>query len=73
MIEINVDCLNPGCKINFKVDDVEIEIEETLTAMTEEVIRVMNSRELPYKQFENRVGGLTLETSDGSSKEEIEF
>ncbi len=74
MIEIKIECLNPGCKINYKVDEVTTEIEETLTIMTDEVIRIMNNRELPYKQFQNKkLEGLTIETSDGSSKQEIEF
>ena len=74
MIEINVDCLNPGCKIKFKVDEVTIDIEETLRIMTDEIVRVMNSRELYYKQLENqKVEGLTIKTSDESDEQEIKF
>ena len=74
MIEINVDCLNPGCKIKFKVDEVTIDIEETLKIMTDEIVRVMNSRELYYKQLENqKVEGLTIKTSDESDEQEIKF
>ena len=50
MIEINVDCLNPGCKIKYKVDEVVINIEETLKTMTDEIIRVMNNRELEHNK-----------------------
>ena len=46
MIEISVDCLNPGCKIKYKIDEIDINIEETIQTMTDEVIRVMNNREL---------------------------
>ena len=74
MIEINVDCLNPGCKIKYKVDEVVINIEETLKTMTDEIVRVMNSRELYYKQLENqKVEGLTIKTSDESDEQEIKF
>ena len=72
MIEINVDCLNPGCKIKYKVDEVVINIEETLRTMTDEIIRVMNNRELEHnkKKFKDNLdlGGLTITTSDDSSK-----
>ena len=74
MIEINVDCLNPGCKIKFKVDEVTIDIEETLRIMTDEIVRVMNSRELYYKQLENqKVAGLTIDASDDSDEQEMKF
>ena len=46
MIEIRIECLNPGCKIDYKVDEVVINIEETLKIMTDEIIRVMHNREL---------------------------
>ncbi|SVD18850.1 uncharacterized protein METZ01_LOCUS371704, partial [marine metagenome] len=50
MIEINVDCLNPGCKIKYKVDELVINVEETLKTMTDEIIRVMNTRELEHNK-----------------------
>tara|TARA_Y100001949_G_C15732992_1_gene220232 strand:- start:106 stop:339 length:234 start_codon:yes stop_codon:yes gene_type:complete len=72
MIEIKVDCLNPGCKINYKVDELVVNIEETLRTMTDEIIRVMNNRELEHnkKKFKDNLdlGGLTITTSDESSK-----
>ena len=46
MIEIRIECLNPGCKIDYKIDEVVINIEETLKTMTDEIIRVMHNREL---------------------------
>ena len=49
MIEIRIECLNPGCKIDYKVDEVVINIEETLKIMTDEIIRVMHNRE--FKAF----------------------
>ena len=74
MIEIRIECLNPGCKINYKVDEVITDVEETLKIMTDEVVRVMNSRELYYKQLENqKVEGLTIKTSDESDEQEIKF
>ena len=72
MIEIKVDCLNPGCKINYKVDELVVNIDETLRTMTDEIIRVMNNRELEHnkKKFKDNLdlGGLTITTSDDSSK-----
>jgi hypothetical protein len=72
MIEIKVDCLNPGCKINYKVDELVVNIDETLRTMTDEIIRVMNNRELEHnkKKFKDNLdlGGLTITTSDESSK-----
>lgn len=74
MIEINVECLNPGCKIKFKVDEVTIDIEETLKIMTDEVVRVMNARELYYKQYQGTdIEALTIKTSDDSDEQEIKF
>ena len=72
MIEIKVDCLNPGCTINYKVDELVVNIDETLRTMTDEIIRVMNNRELEHnkKKFKDNLdlGGLTITTSDESSK-----
>ena len=69
MIEINVDCLNPGCKINYKVDKVTVKgIEETLKIMTDEIIRVMHNRELKGFKVDQDLfappSGLTITTSD---------
>ena len=70
MIEIHIECLNPGCKINFKVDELVTDIEETLKIMTDEVVRVMNSRELYYKQYQGKdIEGLTI----SSDEKEIKF
>ena len=75
MIEINVDCLNPGCKIKYKIDEVDINIEETIQTMTDEVIRVMNNREL-LKLFNTGTDlfapptkGLNITTSDSEKDE----
>jgi|ETNmetMinimDraft_30_1059905.scaffolds.fasta_scaffold444167_2 hypothetical protein len=77
MIEINVDCLNPGCKIKYKVDKVGVKgIEQTLKTMTDEIIRVMNTRELEHNKKKLKdnldLGGLTITTSDGAG-EELKF
>ena len=50
MIEIKIECLNPGCKIHYKVDEAVINIEETLKTITDEIIRVMNNRELEHNK-----------------------
>ena len=50
MIQVKIECLNPGCKIDYKIDEVVINIEETLKTLTNEVIRVMNNRDL--KKFD---------------------
>ena len=71
LIELKVRCFNPGCDINFKIDDSSLEesnISEKLSQITDEIIRLMNNRELKPK-YEN----LTITTSDGGSKQEIEF
>ena len=69
MIEINIECLNPGCKIKYKVDEIVINIEETLKTMTDEIIRVMNQRELEHNKKKQGydLGGLKITTSDESS------
>ena len=71
MIEINIECLNPGCKIKYKVDEIVINIEETLKTMTDEIIRVMNNRELEHNITKQGydLGGLTITTSDESKGE----
>ena len=72
MIEIKIECLNPGCKIYYKVDELVVNIEATLKTITDEIIRVMNNRELEHnkKKFKDNLdlGGLTITTSDESSK-----
>ena len=50
MIEVRIECLNPGCKIHYKIDEVVINIEETLKTLTDEIIRVMNNRELEHNK-----------------------
>ena len=50
MIEVKIECLNPGCKIYYKVDEAVINIEETLKTITDEIIRVMNNRELEHNK-----------------------
>ena len=67
MIEIRIECLNPGCKIDYKVDEVVINIEETLKIMTNEIIRVMHNRELKAFKvdqdlFAPPTSGLTITT-----------
>ena len=67
MIEIRIECLNPGCKIDYKVDEVVINIEETLKIMTDEIIRVMHNRELKAFKvdqdlFAPPTSGLTITT-----------
>ena len=71
LIELKVKCFNPGCDINFKVADPSLEetdISETLSQITDEVIRLMSNRELKSK-YEN----LTITTSDGGNQQEINF
>tara|TARA_B100000749_G_C18230391_1_gene383987 strand:+ start:47 stop:265 length:219 start_codon:yes stop_codon:yes gene_type:complete len=69
MIEINIECLNPGCKIKYKVDEIVINIEETLKTMTDEIIRVMHNRELKKFNVDQDLfappSSLTITTSDG--------
>ena len=69
MIEINIECLNPGCKIKYKVDEIVINIEETLKTMTDEIIRVMHNRELKKINVDQDLfappSSLTITTSDG--------
>ena len=30
MIQIKIECLNPGCKIDYKIDEVDLNLGETL-------------------------------------------
>ena len=70
MIQVKIECLNPGCKIDYKIDEVVINIEETLKTMTDEIIRVMNTRELEHNKkkhidnLDSRGGTLTITPSD---------
>ena len=50
MIEVKIECLNPGCKIYYKVDELVVNIEATLKTITDEIIRVMNNRELEHNK-----------------------
>ena len=75
MIQVKIECLNPGCKIDYKIDEVVINIEEALKTMTDEVIRVMNNREL-LKLFNTGTDlfapptkGLNITTSDSEKDE----
>ena len=80
IIEVKVKCFNPGCDINIKIDDPDIAVGTGLMLLTNEVIRLMENRELK-KDLQNEVqndlfapsSGLTITTSDASSSEEIPF
>ena len=69
MIQVKIECLNPGCKIDYKIDEVVINIEETLKTMTDEIIRVMHNRELKKINVDQDLfappSSLTITTSDG--------
>ena len=78
MIEIKIKCFNPGCDIHYRIDEppeLTEDLADVLDSATQNVIQVMNARELYYKQLQNSsdVEGLTITTSDGSSQREIEF
>ena len=68
MIQVKIECLNPGCKIDYKIDEVVINIEEVLKTMTDEIIRVMHNRELKGFKVDQDLfappSGLTITTSD---------
>ena len=67
MIQVKIECLNPGCKIDYKIDEVVINIEETLKTLTNEIIRVMNNRDLKKFDVSSDLfapSSLTISTSD---------
>ena len=82
MIEVKIECLNPGCKINYKLESFKIDanensfekkLGEVLKLATDEVIRIMNNRELEHnkKKYKDNLdlGGLTINTSDNFTTE----
>ena len=65
VIEVKIKCLNPGCDINYKVDDPAVDAGFILKAITEEVISVMNNRELKKNSSDLFTpSSLTISTSD---------
>ena len=67
MIQVKIECLNPGCKIDYKIDEVVINIEETLKTLTNEIIRVMNNRDLKKNDINMDLfapSSLSISTSD---------
>ena len=57
MIEIKIKCFNPGCDIHYRIDEppeLTEDLAEVLDSATQNVIQVMNARELYYKQLQNR-------------------
>ena len=68
MIQVKIECLNPGCKIDYKIDEIVINIEETLKTMTDEIIREMHNRQLKGFKVDQDLfappSGLTITTSD---------
>ena len=70
MIQIKIECLNPGCKIDYKIDEVDLNLEETLKILTNEIIRVMNNRDLKRNDVSYDLftpSSLTISTSDSFS------
>ena len=59
MIEIKIKCLNPGCDIHYIINETPEysiptkEIASLLDTATQNIIQVMNARELFYKQIQN--------------------
>ena len=79
MIEIKIKCLNPGCDIHYIIDEPPEATEDLagiLDAITQNIIQVMNARELFYKQIQNsnedeKPTIIQQKMSDASSK--LEF
>ena len=76
MSEVKVKCFNPGCDINLKLDDPNIAVGSALSLMTNEVIKLMNNRDLK-KTLEADLftpsPGLTIANSEGDKVEDIKF
>lgn len=74
-IELKVKCFNPGCDITLKVDNVDVALSTALSLLSNEVIKLMDNRELKPINFSipEQPQTLTIKTSDGSSTEEIQF
>ena len=74
-IELKVICFNRGCDITLKVDNVDVALSTALSLLSNEVIKLMDNRELKPINFSipEQPQTLTIKTSDGSSTEEIQF